>query len=139
MNPRLILTLLIILGSKGGAQKSYLPSLRFPRFPNGPAYVDTFKMEMALDRLHAITDAIDKINNLNQTRKIPAPTRKPPSIDRVQESLEAVKGLLADGKSSQQVDSLATTLSGVKKLGNLDELVSVMGPILSSFKDTSKE
>ncbi len=137
MNPRFILLLLLIVGSRGGAHMSppsSPPSFRLPRLPNTPAYVDTFKMEMMLDRLHAMTDAIEKINRLNQIQKVPEPKGKFPSLDRVQESLGAVKGFLAEGKSSQKVDNLSTTLAGVQKLGNIEELAATMGPLLSMIK-----
>jgi hypothetical protein len=46
-----------------------------------------------------------------------------------------VKGFLADEKSGRQVDTLSNTLSGVKKLGNLDDLMATLGPLLSMMKD----
>ncbi len=136
MNPGLILILILALGPTGRAggqsQRSLLPSIRTLRFPKGPAYIDTFKMELAIDRLHTMTDAIEKINHLRQLQRVPEPPKgKRPSFDKVQDSLDAVRGFLVDEKSSRQADSLSNTLSSVKKLGNLEELMSTMGPIMS--------
>ncbi len=139
MNPALILILILALGPASGKHKSPLPHIRPPRLPKGPAYIDTFKMEMALDRLQTMTNAIEKINHLNQAQRVPQPKGKLPSIDRVQESLEAVKGFLADGKPSRQVDTLSNTLSGVKNLGNLDEMMSTMGPVLAMMKNVDNK
>ena len=72
---------------------------------------------------------------MNQAQRVPEPKSKFSTIDRVQDSLEAVKGFLADEKSSRQVDTLSNTLSGVKKLGNLDDLMATLGPLLSMMKD----
>ena len=138
MNPALILILILALGPAGGKSKPPLPRIRPPRLPRGPAYIDTFKMEMALDRLQTMTNAIEKINHLNQVQRVPERKGKLPSIDRVQESLEAVKGFLADGKTSRKVD-LSNTLSGVKNLGNLDEMMSAMVPFLSMMKNTDNK
>ncbi|HPO05461.1 MAG TPA: hypothetical protein PLV37_08095 [Bacillota bacterium] len=139
MNPGSIIFLIFVLSISGGKPKASPPVLRFPHPPKSPSYIDTFKMELALDRLHSITNAIEKVNHLSQVQKIPEPKGKMPSIDRIQESLDAVKGFLADGKPSRQVNSLSDTLSGVKKLGNLDELAASMGPILSMLKNIDQK
>jgi hypothetical protein len=104
--------------------------------PKAPAYIDTFKIELALDRLQSMTQAIEKINNLSRTQRIPEPKGKLASVDRISDSLDAVRGFLSDGKQSQQVDTLSNTISGVKKLGSMDEIMSAMGPILSMLKNS---
>ncbi|GAB1476788.1 hypothetical protein MASR2M70_16240 [Bacillota bacterium] len=134
MNQRFILLLLLIAGSQGRVQNPRPLSFRLPTLPKSPAYLDTFKMEMMLDRLHGMTDAIEKVNRLNQMQRVPEPKGKIPSIDRVQESLDAVKGFLSEGKSSQRVESLSHTLAGVQKLGNVEELMTTIGPLLSMIK-----
>ncbi len=142
MNPALILILILALGPAGGKHKAPLPHIRPPRLPKGPAYIDTFKMEMTLDRLQNMTNAIEKINHLNQVQRVPERKGKLPTIDRVQESLEAVQGFLADGKPSRQVDTISNTLSGVKNLGNLgnlDEMMSAMGPVLAMMKNAENK
>jgi hypothetical protein len=136
MNPGLILILILVLGPAGGKHKFPPPPVRLPRIPKRPTYIDTFKMELALDRLRAMTNAIDKINHLNQIQQVPEPKGKFATIDRMQDSLDAVRGFLSDGKPSRQVDTLSNTLSSVKKLGNLDELMATMGPFLSMLKDS---
>ncbi len=134
MNPRLILIMILLLGPTGGRQKFPLGPIRLPSFPKSPPYIDTFRMEMILDRLHTMTGAIEKINRLGQAHKIPEPHKNLPSIDRVQDSLDAVKGFLVDGKHEDQVDHISNTLSQVKKLGDLEELVSLASPLLSMMK-----
>jgi hypothetical protein len=94
-------------------------------------------MELLLDRLHSMTDALDKVNHLNQMQKTTVGKRKLPSMDQVQESLGAVKGFLADGKTSHQVENISTALSGAKQLTDMDELMKTMGPILTMLKNSS--
>ena len=50
MNPGLILILILVLGIPG-RHNLPPPHIRLPRIPKGPAYIDTFKMELMLDRL----------------------------------------------------------------------------------------
>lgn len=137
MNPITLSAILFALGGPAGKKGlSSLPT-KLPRLPKGPSYIDTFKMEMLLDRLHSMTDALDKVNHLNQMQRTGVGRRKTPSMDQVQESLGAVKGFLADGKTSHQVDSISTALSGAKQLTDMDELMKTMGPILSMLKNSS--
>ena len=155
MNPQLLIILILVLGPKGGNIKPLrlnkpptslprfsasgfsTPRFPTPRLPKGPAYIDTFKMELMLDRMRSITDALNKINNLNHAQKVPEPkNNKIPSVDRIKDSLDAIRGFLAEGKQSEQIDILSNTLSSVKKLGDMDELLSVMGPILSMIKNS---
>ena len=138
MNPALIL-IAVFLMSQGSHDKSFLPLLPPPAGKLGipsikdPAYFDTFQMELLLDRLHGMTGTLEKINHLNQLKSVPFNRNN--SIDRIQESLEAVRGLLYTNKSTKQIDSLSRTLSGVKKLGDMKGLMSNMGPILSMLSD----
>lgn len=137
MNPIALSVLLFTLG--GSAGKKGLPALpiKLPRPPISPAYIDTFKMELLLDRLHSMTNALDKVNHLSQMQKISTGSKRLPSIDQVTESLDAVKGFLADGKTSRQVDSLSSTLAGARNLTDMEELMKTMGPVLSILKNTS--
>lgn len=138
MNPAMILAAVLFLSqSKGG-----LP-LRLPGAPSAgklgipqikdPGYFDTFRMELLLDRLHNMTDTLEKVNHLNQVRSVPLNSSN--SIDRVQESLDAVKGLLYANKSTKNIDSLSNTLSNVKQLGDMKGLMTNMGPILSMLSN----
>jgi hypothetical protein len=136
MNPQLLIILFLALGPASGKGKLPNLSLKNLPIPKSPAYIDTFKIELALDRLQSMTQAVEKINNLNRIRKIPEPQNKPPSVDRISDSLDAIRGFLSDGKQSHQIDSISNTLSGVKKLGNLDEIMSAMGPMLSMLKNS---
>ncbi len=167
MNPQLLIILILALSPGGNkislSQLKNIPPMHPPRFPTppplrfstpsplrfstppplrlpkGPAYIDTFKMELALDRMRSITDALNKINSLNYAQKVPGPKGKLPSVDRIKDSLDAVRGFLAEGKQSEQIDTISNTLSGVKKLGDMDELISAMGPILSMIKNSDQK
>jgi hypothetical protein len=140
MNPATALALIIILGNKG--VKGLPPTPAFPalgklRLPMGPNYIDTFKIEMMLDRLHAVTNTLEQVNHLHQIQKLPP--SKVPSIDRIQDSLNSVKTFLADGKTSRKVDNLSNTISGVKKLGNMEEIINTLGPVLSALSNSDEK
>ncbi|MBR0597633.1 hypothetical protein [Sinanaerobacter chloroacetimidivorans] len=160
MNPLLILIVILIFSNQGGSQgfnfpmqflnlplqgmKSPVQGLKFPPFPGkaggpgfgGPGFgggqgpfFDTFKMELLLDRLHTMTNTLEKVNHLNQMRNVPL--SKDNAIDRIQESLDAARGFLYDSKSTKKLDTIASTLTGVKKLGDIENLMGNIGPILS--------
>lgn len=138
MNPALILAALLFLSQKQGNIPFRLPSpptagkLGIPRIKD-PGYFDTFRMELLLDRLHNMSNTLEKVNHLNQLKSVPINRNN--SIDRVQESLEAVKGLLYANKSTKKIDSITNTLSNVKQLGDMKELMTNMGPILSMLSN----
>lgn len=138
MNPVLIL-LAILIFSNRRSSPHYIkgPQVRNHSFISksmAPAssdvnFFDTFKMELLLDRMHSVTDTLERINHLNQMRNVPL--TKDNVIDRIQESLDAVKGFLVDQKSTSQIDSISSTLAGVKRLGSIENIISSMGPVLS--------
>ncbi|WP_130861056.1 hypothetical protein [Bacilliculturomica massiliensis] len=132
MNPLLLLIVILIFSNNGRGRGPH-PGGAFPlaRQFNAPHidYFDTFKMELLLDRLRAITDALDKLNHLRQMQNLP-PSREN-SMNRIQDSVDAAKGFLADTKAAGQLDTISDTLSGVKQLGDMSGLISSMGPILS--------
>ena len=142
MNPALIVIVILLLsqGSGGKGLSGILPpsgisklgispgKLGIPPLKD-PGYFDTFRMELLLDRLHNLTQTLEKINHLNQMSGVPL--NRDNSIDRIQESLEAVRGLLSSNKSTKQIDKLSNTLSGVKKIGDMQGIMTNMGPILS--------
>lgn len=140
MNPALILAAVLFLSQN--KENSPLP-LRLPPPPiagklgipsiKDPGYFDTFRMEMLLDRLHNMTNTLERVNRLNQMKGVPF-TREN-SIDRIQESLDAVKGFLYTNKSTKNIDNLANTLSNVKQLGDLQGIMTNMGPILSMLSN----
>lgn len=149
MNPVLILLAILLLSNKN----------RSPHYIKGPRirnhslisksmassssdvnFFDTFKMELLLDRMHSVTDTLERINHLNQMRNVPL--TKDNAIDRIQESLDAVKGFLVDQKSTSQIDSISGALAGVKRLGSMENIISSMGPVLSllgNMGDSSDE
>ena len=140
MNPALIVAAVLFLSQNQGKLPFKLPlpppsaigKLGIPAIKD-PGYFDTFKMELLLDRLHSMTSTLEKVNHLNQMRSVPL--NKSNSIDRVQESLDAVKGLLYTNKSSKPIDSLSDTLSNVKQLGDMQGLMTNMAPILSMLSN----
>lgn len=134
MNPVLLVIVILIFANPGKGQK-FISKLGGP--PLGPAYVDTFKMELILDKLHHMTNTLEKVNHLNQMRNIPL--TKNNALDRVQESLDAVKGLLSEGKSGKQLNTLSNTISSVKKFGDIESMISSMGPILSMLSNNEEK
>ena len=138
MNPAMIVAAILLL-SQGSPGKSIFPlppgAVRRMGIPpiKDPGYFDTFRMEMLVDRLHQMTDTLEKVNHLHQMRGIPM--TRDNSIDRIQESLEAVRGLLYTNKSAKKIDSITNTLSGVKQIGDMQGLMTNMGPILSMLSN----
>lgn len=133
MNP-LLLLIVILIFSNNGKSHSYIPGTPFTlsRSPFPPIrfdYFDTFKMELLLDRLRTITEALEKLNHLRQMQHLPP--SKETSMSKIQESVDAAKGFLADTKAAGQLDTISDTISGVKQLGDISGLISSMGPILS--------
>lgn len=138
MHPTLILAALLFLSQNQGKTPFRLPpppvmgKLGIPSIKD-PGYFDTFRMEMLLDRLHNMSNTLEKVNHLNRMKSVPM--NRENSIDRIQESLEAVKGLLYTNKSNKKIDSLASTLSGVKQLGDMQNIMTNMGPLLSMLSN----
>ena len=146
MNPVLIVIVILIFsqGKSGGfpalplnRSAGHISSAGVKKMnltpPKIPSYFDTFKMDLFLDRMHSMTNTLEKVNHLNQMRHIPL--NKSNSIDRIQESLEAVKGLLYTNKSSTKLDHISNTLSGVKKIGDMESIMANFGPILSALSN----
>lgn len=138
MHPALILAAVLYLSQNKGNTPFRLPppavigKSGIPPIKD-PGYFDTFRMELLLDRLHNMTNTLEKVNHLNRMKSVPLSRNN--SIDRVQESLEAVKGLLYANKSTKHIDSLANTLSNVKQLGDMQGLMTNMAPILSMLSN----
>ena len=97
-----------------------------------PGYFDTFRMELLLDRLHNMTNTLEKVNHLNQMRGVPM--NKDNSFDRIQESLEAVRGIMYNSKSSRKIDTLSNTLSGVKRIGDMQGIMTNMDQYYRCFQ-----
>jgi len=137
MNPALILALVLFLSQKQGELPFRLPpsavgKMGIPPIKD-PGYFDTFRMELLLDRLRNMTATLEKVNYLNQLKSVPMNRNN--SIDRIQESLDAVKGLLYANRNTKHIDNLANTLSNVKQLGDVQGLMTNMGPILSMLSN----
>ncbi|HHU18200.1 MAG: hypothetical protein ACOX4V_05380 [Anaerovoracaceae bacterium] len=141
MNPALILLAILFMSQNSHGKPGFplLPptmKLGLPANKN-PVYFDTFHMELLLDRLHNLTDTLEKINHLNNLRSVPI--NKNNYIDRIQESLDAVRGLLYSKKSTKQIDTLSKSLSTVKKFGDMKGLMANMEPILSMLSNQDDE
>ena len=137
MNPALILAAVLFLSQNQGKVPFQLPppsagKLGIPQIKD-PGYFDTFRMELLLDRLHNMTNTLEKVNHLNQLRSVPI--NRSNSIDRIQESLDAVKGMLSANKPAKHIDSLSNTLSNVKQIGDMQGIMTNMGPILSMLSN----
>ena len=52
-------------------------------------------------------------------------------MNKIQDSVDAARGFLADTKASDPLDTISDTLSGMKQLGDMSGILSSMGPILS--------
>lgn len=123
MNPALIIILILVITNNSGSS-----SLK-----KKPNYFDTFKMELLVDRLRVLTSSLEKINNVKQISQQPIP--KGGSMDRVHESLDVVKDLLADKKEGKQLDVISNTLAGVKQFGGIENLMATIGPLLSMLSN----
>lgn len=157
MNPVLLLIFVLFINNPGNRQslKSAISLFLFPswdikrhavpRMPKPPnllpSYIDTFKMELLVDRLHNMTNALEKINRLNQSKKIHG-MNKPSDfaqIERIKDSLDAINGLLGDDKpAAKHINTLADTISSIEKLGDLERTISAFAPLLSTFFNTDK-
>lgn len=145
MNPILILLVILIFSNqghshhyiKGPSARSSSVGRSISRTSMNVNFFDTFKMELLLDRMHSMTDTLERINHLNQMRNVPL--TRDNVFDRLQESLEAVKGFLVDQKSTSQLDSIANTLSGVRRISNMENIMSSMGPVLSLLGNMGEE
>lgn len=133
MNP-LLLLIVVLIFSTGGKGHGYIPGARtgigrslIP--PLRLDYFDTFKMELLLDRMRTLTEALEKVNHLRQMQKLPP--SKETSMNKIQDSVDAARGFLADTKASDPLDTISDTLSGMKQLGDMSGILSSMGPILS--------
>lgn len=162
MNPVLILIMILIFSNSGGtpagkssAGKASVQRLGLPPSPVNPGnfdlgklantlskglfsggsmpYFDTFKMELMVDRLRMMTDSLEKVNHLNQVRNVPL--GRDNIADRVQDSLDAVRGFLYDSKSGQKIDFLSGMVNNVKKFGDIENLMGNMAPILSMLSN----
>ena len=126
-----LLLLFLVLSFSSSKNKSPFSAA----YIHPPVYFDTFRMELLLDRLHAVTEALEKLNHLNQVKTLP-PTKEN-SINRLQDSLEAAKGFLADTKAEKQLDTISSTVSGLKQFGDMEQLFSNLAPILSMLSQKS--
>lgn len=138
MNPLLLVVLLFVLknGTSGGSYVWRPPLL--PTFSASfPTYFDTFRMELMLDRMRTITDALDKVNHLRQIDRSAA--ERLGTMDRIGESLEVAKAFLADTKAERQVDQMAGAVETLRQVSDPSGLLAAAAPLLSGLgKGTPK-
>lgn len=134
MNPALLLTILLMFSNSGGSHgQSPIRIGKLSMPPLGSGYIDTFRLELLLDRLHSMTSALENVNHLNQMRNIPL--NKNNSLDRVQESLDAIRGLIYDQRSNKQIDMISSAVSNVKRISDMEGMMTTLGPILSMLSN----
>ncbi|MGI6752256.1 MAG: hypothetical protein ACOX4U_06515 [Anaerovoracaceae bacterium] len=130
MNPILLLVFILFLLNPGNRRS----------FQCLPSYIDTFKMELYLDRLVNMTRALEKINRLNQGKRIP-PMGKPThfsQIENVCQSMDALKDFLGEGKTNEQINNLIQGLSSVGKFKDMEQIISTFAPLLSTILNSDK-
>lgn len=133
MHPLLLLTLLFVLKSRA-ENSSYLwrpPAL--PRlFPPFPTYFDTFRMELMLDKMRTLTDALDKVNHLRQIDQ--TASKQDSKMERIGESLEVAKAFLADSKSQRNLQRLTQATETLRRIGEPSEWIAAAGSLLSHLE-----
>lgn len=140
MNPLLLLIVVLILSGgdkRHGSMTGLGQGRRFPAPPPLPRfdYFDTFHMELLLDRMRTLTEALEKVNHLRQIDKLP-PTRES-SLNKIQDSVDAARGFLADTKAGDRLENVSRTLSGAKQLGDAGNLLSSVAPLLSLLSSSA--
>jgi len=132
MHPLLLLALLFALRN-GRANSGYiwrppvLPRLSMPF----PTYFDTFRMEMMLDKMRTLTDALDKVNHLRQIDQSAAGRSN--AMERIGESLEVAKAFLADTKAERKIDQMAGAVDTLRQVSDPSGWMAAAGPLLSGL------
>lgn len=114
MNPIIIFVLFMLLFQEDN------------KFPN---YYDTFKLERLLDKLSHTVTSLNQINHLNELAHEPLAHGN--IAHTIQDSIHTVKPLLPEGKRRQQLDSVASVIEGMKKIGDFQNLAKTMGPMMN--------
>lgn len=129
MNPVLILILILVL-----ANNTSSPIFKKKQSPLD--ILDTFKVELLLDRLRILTNSLEKINHVRQVSEQPIPQGG--TMDRMHESLDLVRDLLVDRKEGKQLNTISNTLASVKQFGGIENLIATLGPILSMLSNNDE-
>ncbi|MBN7773906.1 hypothetical protein [Clostridium aminobutyricum] len=95
-------------------------------FPN---YFDTFKLEQTVEKFNHVVVSLNQINHLNELAHQPLIPGK--IAHTIEDSIHTVKPLLPEGKRRQQLDSVASVLDGMKRLGDFQNLAKTMGPVMN--------
>lgn len=149
MNPIIILVVaLVLINGNGSSESGHSGSSPIKPFnmkippiaPPMPPYFDTFKMELLLDKLRLLINSLEKINKVNQmSGTSESADGKSVTIDKIHESLDAIKDLLADQKTGQHLNTISGALSGIKQFGDVENMMATLGPILSMLSAGGNE
>ena len=110
MNP-LTLTLLFLLMNQSGSREA---GVRTPYLLPPPlnTAADSFQIELLLDRLHSLTDTLEKVSGLAH-----------------------MSGSAAEAVSSFPAPS-SDSAANLKNLGDFSQIISKFGPILSTLANS---
>ena len=133
MHPLVLLVLLLALqnGTSGHGYIWRPPTL--PRLSISlPAYFDTFRMELMLDRMRTLTDALDKVNHLRQLDRASGRNN---TVERLGQSLEVAKAFLADTKAERRIDQMSGAIDALRQVSDPSGLMAAAGPLLSELRN----
>jgi hypothetical protein len=77
---------------------------------------------------NAVT-SVSQINHLNELAHEPLAHGN--IAHTIEDSIHTVKPLLPEGKRRQQLDSVASVIENVKKIGDFQNLAKTMGPMMN--------
>ena len=151
MNPLWLLVLVFALSDRGRKTPYIWRPPALPRLSSMiPEYFDTFRMELMLDRMRTMTDALDKVNHLRQLNR--TELDRGGTVERLSESIEVAKAFLADTKSQKKLEALSGAAQAAKQftapdgllqnagalLQKAGPLLQNAGPLLSAFSSVEK-
>ena len=143
MHPLLVLVILFSVknGIRRPSDRVYiwklpaLPGISRLSFPKPEdinlTYFDTFRMELFLDRMRNLTEGLEALNRLRQYGTVD--TDAAGIVNRLEASLLAAKKFLADTRVETQIDQLSNIVETVRNLGNPEDWMEAMGPLLSGM------
>ena len=113
MNPLTLTPLFLLINQSGSRETAARTSYLFP--PPLNAAADSFQIELLLDRLHSLTDTLEKVNGLAHM---------------------SVPSAEIAGASPTSSASDSDSASGLKNIGDFSQMISKFGPILSTLANS---
>ena len=113
MNPLTLTLLFLLINQSGSRETAARTSYLLPSPLNAAA--DSFQIELLLDRLHSLTDTLEKVNGLAHM---------------------SVPSAEIAGASPTSSASDSDSASGLKNIGYLSHMISKLGPILSTLANS---